>query len=40
MYCEELDEYFEPELNNKPDNDELLEQDNLERARDMQEYLR
>jgi hypothetical protein len=38
MYCEELDEWFEPEFIEKSDEQELFEDDCRERARDMQEY--
>lgn len=40
MYCEELDEWFEPELMEKSELDELYEDDCRERARDMQEALK
>lgn len=40
MYCEELDEWFEPEIFEKSEQDELYEDDCRERARDMQEALK
>lgn len=40
MYCEETNEYYEPDLFDKNDIDELYRDDCRERARDMREVLK